>query len=161
MYENYYAKVVDLVVVGYGEMQAGLFGIDGIESMSDAERLEHGVYPLWYIEPEFNPLAQSVTDEFCFLVSNSFVWFTNKLEKIDIPTERVYTSYQFRGKFTLSEKQAIYQLAVTDYIVQSFLDDLRVAKYIWLDDELITLALNHLVSNNVITESRKDEILEV
>jgi len=71
----------------------------------------------------------------------------------------VLTVYQFRKLFTLSERATITTASKTDGTIAAFLDDLKVAPDVELDDSDVTAALDYFVLESLITSARKDEIL--
>lgn len=67
------------------------------------------------------------------------------------------TVLEFRQLFTLSELVAIK--TSTDPVIGVFVDDLSVAVRVHLDHPRVLEGMNYLVSQGLITESRKQEIL--
>jgi len=78
---------------------------------------------------------------------------------VDHPVSDILTPLQFRRLFTTSELVAIKVASATDYALQVMFDDISVAQYINKKDQRTIDAINYLVSRNLITAARKNEIL--
>lgn len=68
---------------------------------------------------------------------------------------------EFKNKFTIPEKSALFSQRAADPIIDDFLkmlDDARI-NTIDLKSQNIEEILNYLVSKNIITASRKDDII--
>lgn len=74
---------------------------------------------------------------------------------------REITTLEYRSRFSMEEKSAIYTKAKTDVVVQSILDDLSATQggVVNLDDSRIRQALDYFVSVGLIAQERIDEIL--
>ena len=77
----------------------------------------------------------------------------------EIPS-RILTPYEFRKKFTISEKIAIETAALTDMEVKTVQKDMDAAQEIDLNDADVIAGLEFLVMKELLTESRKSEILD-
>ena len=73
---------------------------------------------------------------------------------------KVWTAYEFLNRFTYSERSTYRQLAKTDDIVADFMSLAQAAQEIISDDPTTLSGMNYLVSVGVISESRKNEILD-
>jgi hypothetical protein len=69
------------------------------------------------------------------------------------------TRLEFRNRFTVAEKEAIYTAAETVISVRIWLDDLAAAEYIELTDTNTIASVDGLASAGLISESRVSEIL--
>jgi hypothetical protein len=67
------------------------------------------------------------------------------------------TRYQFRSRFTMQEKIAMYDS--TDTLIRVFLDDIQSAEYIDLAIQDTIDAVNYLESQGLIAAGRAAEIL--
>ena len=115
-------------------------------------------------DPSWNPeiglfLIPLVENEQCFIGQiydqNSSPRFLGE----PIPTQKIYTPYQFLNKFTFDERSAIRNIAKSDDIVADFLSLAQAANQIISDNPITISGMNYLVSINVLTEQRKTEIL--
>lgn len=75
------------------------------------------------------------------------------------PPSRIITRLEFRNRFTMQEKIDIYLATNTNVAIKIWLDDLTSAEHINLDDSMIIDSVNQLYTLGLITELRKDEIL--
>jgi hypothetical protein len=71
-----------------------------------------------------------------------------------------WTSYEFLIRFTENERAAIRNYALTDPGVADFLMLAQAAQEIISDDPITIAGMDYLVSLNIITNERRDEILE-
>lgn len=72
---------------------------------------------------------------------------------------RTLTRLEFRNRFTMSEKIAIYTAANTNIEIKIWLDDLACAEMVDLFDPQTQQSVEALVQAGLITEQRKNEIL--
>lgn len=83
-----------------------------------------------------------------------------ELAKINAPVKPVVlTKLTFMKRFSLNELAAVYTAAKTEVIVQVFLDKLKLAEDINLDDPDTIEGIQTLVSFGFLTETRAAEIL--
>lgn len=75
------------------------------------------------------------------------------------PAPRILTKLEFRNRFTMEEKVAIYTEAKTDVGVAVWLDDLASAENVDLDSPITQQGVQGLVALGLITQARQDEIL--
>ena len=73
---------------------------------------------------------------------------------------KAWTAYEFLNRFTYSERAAYRQLAKTDDMVADFMSLAQAAQEIISDDPTTIAGMNYLVSVGIISESRKNEILD-
>lgn len=86
--------------------------------------------------------------------------FTEYIEPVKPDDSSVNISvYEFRKRFTLDEKVAIK--SSTDPVIQVFQDDMNSLTTVNLLDEDLKSGMDYLVSKNILTQSRADEILKV
>lgn len=97
-------------------------------------------------------------------ISKGYIW--NPKDKSYTAPEiqktpiNIITPYAFRSKFTLTEKQAIYQEAINDINIKIWLDDLQVAQSVDLFNEGTIAGVNYLRDKGLLTEGRVALILE-
>lgn len=72
---------------------------------------------------------------------------------------RSYSVAEYRNKFTLEEKTAIYATAETNSIVKIFLDDLASASYVDPQDPKTTEGVDYLISIGLLAPERRDFML--
>lgn len=72
---------------------------------------------------------------------------------------RSYSIGQYRDKFTLAEKTAIYTAAETDTTVQIFLDDLASAAFVDPQDPQTIGGIDYLISVGLLAAERRDFML--
>ena len=70
------------------------------------------------------------------------------------------TVLAFRQRFTQPERVAIETAAATSMDVRVYLADLAASTYVSLQDPRIIAGLEALVAVELLTEQRKDEILQ-
>lgn len=79
---------------------------------------------------------------------------------VDVPVvPNIISRLAFRNRFTLAEKTAIYTAAETQVLVRIWLDDLTNSEYVNLSDPTTIAGVTALVSVGILTEARKNEIL--
>ena len=71
-----------------------------------------------------------------------------------------WTAYQFLLRFTAQERTAYRTAAQTDELVADFLNLATAAQEIINDDPMTVAGMNYLVSAGLLTEQRKNEILD-
>ena len=75
------------------------------------------------------------------------------------PEEAIITKYAFRKRFTLNEKVALK--TSTDPVIQVMQDDIDAAQEIDLNDLDLIAGLEYCVTQGILTEERKEEILSI
>ena len=73
---------------------------------------------------------------------------------------KTWTAYQFLLRFTAQERAAYRTAAQTDELVADFLNLATAAQEIINDDPMTVAGMNYLVSAGLLTEQRKNEILD-
>lgn len=81
------------------------------------------------------------------------------LSPLSVPLKPVLTKWQFRSKFSFTERVAITSAAETDAGVKVIVDDLNVVDEVDLGDPAVASSLDYLISKGLLTEQRKQEIL--
>lgn len=74
--------------------------------------------------------------------------------------KNVISTFAFRSKFTMEEKEAIYNAAQTDIAIKVWLDDLAAAQNVDLFFQPTIDGINFLKSKGLLTEARAAMILE-
>jgi hypothetical protein len=72
-----------------------------------------------------------------------------------------WTAYQFLLRFTTEERAAFRAAALTDPMVADFQQLAQAAQEVINNDSMTIAGMNYLVSVNLLTEQRKNEILGV
>lgn len=76
---------------------------------------------------------------------------------------KAITELEFRRRFTLAEKTAIYTAAESDLMIKIFLEDLRssAGSTIYLDHPEIIQGVQYLEQQGIISTGRANEILGI
>jgi len=72
----------------------------------------------------------------------------------------ILSRYEFRSLFTFPEMVAITTAAKTDVAIEVFMESMRVAEEINLDYPDVTNGLDYLISLDLISAEKKQQILE-
>lgn len=97
-----------------------------------------------------------------------FTWQINESDVTQVWTVRnktadelrkTWTAYEFLLRFTAQERATFRAAAVNDPIVADFQELAQAANEIISDDPTTIAGMDYLVSQNLITQQRKDEIL--
>lgn len=70
-----------------------------------------------------------------------------------------FTSYEFLLRFTAEERAAIRSAALQDTVVGDFQMLALAAQGIYNDDNMTIAGMDYLVSIGLLTQARRDEIL--
>jgi hypothetical protein len=73
----------------------------------------------------------------------------------------IYTAYQFMLRFTAEERAAFRTAALTDANVADFQQLAQSAQEIRTDDPTTIAGMDYLVSQGLLTQARRDEIMAV
>lgn len=79
---------------------------------------------------------------------------------LTIPPKTVFTSLEFRDLFTINEQLAIRESQLTDMEVGLVYDMMLSAQSIDISDPRTVQGMDLLVSKGLITNERRDEILQ-
>ncbi|MBM3273243.1 hypothetical protein FJY94_08415 [Candidatus Kaiserbacteria bacterium] len=74
--------------------------------------------------------------------------------------QKVITQLAFMNRFTLEELAAIYTAAKTDVMVEVFLDKLKLAEAVNLNDAQTIAGLQILAASGLLTEARGQAVLQ-
>jgi len=72
-----------------------------------------------------------------------------------------WTAYEFLNRFTPDERIAYRNAAKTDDLVADFLNLAQAAQEIISNDPMTIAGMDYLVSQGLLTQARRDEILAV
>ena len=75
--------------------------------------------------------------------------------------QKTWTAYQFLNRFTYSERAAYRNAAKTDDLVADFIGLAQAANEIISDNPVVIQGMDYLVSIGVLTQQRRNEILEI
>jgi hypothetical protein len=75
------------------------------------------------------------------------------------PTQRQWTAYQFLLRFTAEERAAFRAASLTNANVADFQQLAQAAQEIISDDPMTVAGMDYLVSQGLLTQARRDEIL--
>ena len=73
----------------------------------------------------------------------------------------IWTAYEFLNRFTYSERAAYRNAAKTDDLVADFMGLAQAANEIISDNPVVIQGMDYLVSIGVLTQQRRDEILQI
>lgn len=76
------------------------------------------------------------------------------------PSPRVLTKLQFLNRFTNEELAAVYTAAKTNVLIEVFMDKLKLAQEINLDDPQTVGGLQSLAAAGLLSEARAQEVLK-
>ena len=115
-------------------------------------------------DPSWNPgdglyLVALSENESCLIGQNYDENQNPRFSGNPTPTPKTYTAYQFLLRFTADERAAFRAAALTDPQVADFQQLAGAAQEISTDNEVTLAGLDYLVSINLLTENRKQEIL--
>lgn len=130
------------------------------QSWVSANNPKKDVYRIVNYQSEPSVQANEIA-EYSFQINENSVdqvW-TVRPKTID-ELRKVWTAYEFLNRFTYLERAAYRQLAKTDDIVADFMSLAQAAQEIISDDPTTIAGMNYLVSVGIISESRKNEILD-
>lgn len=86
-------------------------------------------------------------------------WNPAMLEFFNKTEDRNVSKVDFLNRFTIPERANIRVMSKQDPFVEDFLEMLKVAEFINLDDRTVTAALGYLEYVGLITPERTTEIL--
>jgi len=86
-------------------------------------------------------------------------WARPDRPPIEPAPSSILTRLEFRNRFTMSEKIAIYTAANSSVEIKIWLDDLACAESVDLFDTQTQQSVEALVQAGLLTEQRKNEIL--
>jgi hypothetical protein len=70
-----------------------------------------------------------------------------------------YTPYEFFLRFTAAEREAIRSASLSDATTADILQSLNLADMVVNTDPRVTSGMSYLVSTNLLTQARAEEIL--
>jgi hypothetical protein len=157
LHYSQYAILADGEVVQRTTLKKSMFNIPSIHRKSLQEAIdEHSVYPVVLEWGEAHPYKEQVFSHYDYsnLPEIKAVYKAEwKKKEPEIPPR------QFRKRFTTEEKVALYTQAKDDPLLAIFIDELNSAKFVAVTDPDTVEGMNYLVSKGVISEERKDIIL--
>lgn len=108
--------------------------------------------------PNANPnLVELQEDE---LVDKGWIYSENEIPRFKEPVRFLsWTAYQFLLRFTAEERAAFRAASLTDPNVADFQQLAQAAQEVISNDPMTVAGMDYLVSVNLLTEQRKNEIL--
>lgn len=76
------------------------------------------------------------------------------------PPQKVITKLQFLNRFTNEELAAVYTAAKTNVLIEVFMDKLKLAQEVNLDDPQTVGGLQSLAAAGLLSEARAQEVLK-
>lgn len=108
--------------------------------------------------PQFDPKTHAV-DQVATVYAMSVVFSWQVRPKTSDELRKTWTSYEFLMRFTSSERKRIWNRAKTDDDIADFLMLAQSANEVLSDDPATIAGMSILVGKNIISSTRKDEIL--
>ena len=109
-------------------------------------------------QPAYDPLTQALVEAFDVGLANVVrIWSIRPLTPDEL--RKVWTSYEFLTRFTSQERRVIWARAKSNDDVADFLMLCQAAQEIISDDPNTIAGMNLLVSLNIISSARRDQIL--
>ena len=150
-----YALIKDNVVVARESRRTNLFNIPLAGYMSDEELKEMGILPV-LCGQSCNPSTHEMVNP-SYNIGKDNVSVTYTIQPLKKKT--IFTPREFRQRFSMDEKVAIYELARVSVLVQIFVDDMNTADFIDIENSETIEGMTILNSAGIITDERYDELM--
>lgn len=108
--------------------------------------------------PIFDEKTQAI-DPVATVYAMSVVFSWTVRPKTAEELRKTWTSYEFLQRFTSQERRLVWSRAKQDDDIAEFLMFAQAANEVLSDDPATVAGMNLLVSKNILTASRKDQIL--
>ena len=132
-----------------------MFNIPLAGYRTDEELKEIGILPV-LCEQSCNPSTHEMVNPSYNIGENS-VAVTYTIRPLKKKT--IFTPREFRQRFTMDEKVAIYELAREAVLVQIFVDDMNTADFIDIENSETIEGMTILNSAGILTDERYDELM--
>lgn len=113
----------------------------------------------WHAHPSWS-FVQLQANELCV---PSWTYDENStprfIEPAPQPMQRQWTAYEFLLRFTAEERAAFRAASLTNANVADFQQLAQAAQEIVSDDPMTVAGMDYLVSQGLLTQARRDEIL--
>lgn len=109
--------------------------------------------------PAYDPATQAIEPAWTIFPGTNVVrdWTIRPLTPDEL--RKTWTSYEFLTRFTDVERKRIWNRAKNDDDIADFLMMSQSANEVLSDDPMTLAGMNLLVSKNILTQARRDEIL--
>ncbi len=128
-----------------------------LDELSVNELNDLGVFEYTDATPSYDTSKYAPTGEYTFDHTNRT--FVNTLYEIPRPVAKQFTQLEYQSLYTLDELVAIEVAAQTDPVLRVFQRMQQAASYISLADSRTVQGMQLLVSKNLLTQTRYDEIM--
>lgn len=111
--------------------------------------------------PDYNTDTE-VLEESMTIEQNRVIrsWNTRQKSEQELqPQPKVYSSYEFLLRFSSQERALFRNAAKTDEIIADFMQLAQAAQEIWTNDTTTIAGMNYLVSQGLLTNERRLEIM--
>jgi hypothetical protein len=150
-----YALVKDNAVVARESRRTNLFNLPLAGYKTDEELKEIGILPV-ICDQHCNMATHEMVNPIYNIGKNS-VAVTYTIQPLKKKT--IFTPREFRQRFTMDEKVAIYELARESVLVQIFVDDMNTADIINIEYSETLEGMAILNSAGILTDERYDELM--
>lgn len=86
------------------------------------------------------------------------VWDSTLVDYVPVSINKRVTPLEFLQLFTITERAAIRTASHSDVIIEDFLSTLNIVSEVELSHPVTIQALSYMVSQNLITQERANEI---
>ena len=151
-----YAVIENSIIVDFKQIDDELYS-----RWVSTQNPKKGVYRL-VIESEPPEVSKNEVTVKSFVVNPTtvdVVW-TVRQKTVD-ELRMVFTAYEFLLRFTPQERATFRASATTDPMVADFMSLAQAAQEIITTDPMTIAGINYLVSVGLLTESRKNQILDI
>ena len=150
-----YALIKDNTVVARESRRTNLFNIPLAGYKTDEELKEIGILPV-LCEQSCNQSTHEMVNPIYNIGEDSVsvTYIVQSLKK-----QTLFTPREFRQRFSMDEKVAIYELARVSVLVQIFVDDMNSADFIDIEYSETIEGMTILNSAGILTDERYDELM--
>ena len=150
-----YAKIEDNMVLARESRRTNMFNIPLAGYRTDEELKEIGILPV-LCEQSCNPSTHEMVNP-VYTIGKASVSVTYTIRPLKKKT--IFTPREFRQRFSMDEKVAIYELARVSVLVQIFVDDMNSADFIDIEYSETIEGMTILNSAGILTDERYDELM--
>ena len=157
LHYSQYAILANGEVIKRTTLKRNMFGIPSLHRKTLQEAVdEHSVYPVVLVWGEAHPYKEQVFSHYDYTnLPEIKAIYTSEWRK----KEAEIFPRQFRKRFTSLEKVELYTQAKDDPLLAIFIDELNSAKFVSVTDPDTIEGMEYLVTKGVLTEERKNQIL--
>jgi len=150
-----YALVKDNTVLARESRRTNMFHIPLAGYRTDEELKEIGILPV--LCDQYCNMATHEMVNPVYNIGEDSVSVTYTVQSLKKQTR--FTPREFRQRFSMDEKVAIYELARESVLVQIFVDDMNTADIIDIEYSETIEGMTVLNSAGILTDERYDELM--